>query len=694
MLDGIQEIYLLESNGFTVEVAVSEKYDILTNASSVSVGLRVKSAYKLGAQYFSGSIKIDGEKLLVMDSTISTHNIQFLSYNTWYKVVRSSDRYTDSPWTMENIVHDTEGAKDITLEMEMRSYGLDDYLGLRVATTKTITLTKIPRASTVAATDANIGAVSMVSVIRRVPTYTHSIAYQFGALSGYLCADGSVAASEVKLTETSIPFLLPESFYDQIPNAPTGDCILTIRTYLESEQIGKAQTAKFTATADKNLCMPVISGNVEDINANTVALTGDKNILVRYASNTRCTINATAQNSASIALKTIGGVEVTGDNLTMEATQTDAVLFACRDSRGYEASVEVKKTMVPYIPLSASMSAARTDPTSGNVKLVVSGICFNGSFGDADNSLTVLCSVNNNDAIAVEALFDGNEYTAQTTLTGLDYQRSHTVSVTVADKLQTVTKSVKVGKGIPVFDWDEDDFQFHVPVSLEGNKLMDLGDPEKDTDAVNLKTMNVALSGKAPAEYGLGDIIPAKTITTTAQLDACKTCGFYRYAIGSSNICGIGFNHGALIVYPIYTDGCVQEVRPMNSNHCLRRFYFGTIWSAWELVGEVQTKLWENASRTSSFAEQDIPLDLSGYDEVLVYFCLNHGDYNKYIASGRCSVGETVMASFVGAASGLAYSRTGATSVTGIHFAVGYYSGGTDNRSLIPYQIYGIKGVS
>lgn len=694
MLDGIQEIYLLESNGFTVEVAVSEKYDILTNASSVTVGLRVKSAHKLGVQYFSGSIKIDGEKLMVMDSTISTHNIQFLSYNTWYKVVRSSDSYTDSPWTMENIVHNSEGAKNITLEMEMRSYGADDYLGLRVATTKTITLTKIPRASTVAAADANIGAVCVVSVIRRVPTYTHSIAYQFGALSGYLHADGSVSTSEVKLTETSIPFRLPESFYGQIPNAPAGNCTLTIRTYWGSEQIGNAQTAKFTATADKKLCMPDISGSVEDTNANTIALTGDKNVLVRYVSNARCTINATAKNSASIASKTIGGVTVTGDSLTMEATQTDTVLFACRDSRGYEASVEVKKPLVSYIPLAASVSAARTDPTSGNVKLVVSGICFNGSFGAVNNALTVSCSVNNNNAIAVETVFDGNAYTAQTILSGLDYQSSHTISVTVADKLQTVTKSVKVGKGIPVFDWDEDDFQFHVPVSLEGNKLMDLGDPEKDTDAVNARTMNTALSGKAPAGYGLGDVAPRTSITTAAQLDACRTCGFYRYAIWGSSICGIGFNYGSLIVYPIYTDGCVQEVRPMNSNHCLRRFYFGTTWSAWELVGTVQAKLWENKKLTDNFPAQTIALDLAGYDCVYVEAVRSTED-NKISGRTRVSVGG-LSGYLMGTTNQFALTRREVSATTtGVTFS-GFYSANTSNGSSneIPYRIYGIKGLT
>ena len=693
MLDGIQESYLLESNGFTVEVAVSEKYDIVSNTSAVTVGLWVKSAGKLGVQYFSGSIKIDGQTLLVMDSTISTHNIHFDSYNTWYKVVRSSDSYSDSPWTMENIVHNSEGAKNITLELEMRSYGLDDYLGLRVATTKTIALTQIPRASTAAATDANIGAVSTISIIRRVSSYTHSVAYQFGSLSGYLRADGTTSTSEVKLTVTGIPFRLPESFYGQIPNAPAGDCTLTVRTYWGNEQIGSAQTTAFTVTADKKLCLPRISGTVEDTNAAAIALTGDKNVLVRYVSNARCTISANAKNSATIAAKTIGGVAVTGDSLTMEGMQTDTVLFTCRDSRGYEASAEVKKPMVLYVPLSASVSAARTDPTSGNVKLVVSGICFNGSFGAVRNGLSVSCTVNNQNTVAVEPVFEDNAYTAQTVLSGLDYQGSYTISVTVADQLQTVTKSVKIGKGIPVFDWDEDDFQFHVPVSLSGKHLTDLADPEKDADAVNARTMNTALSGKAPAGYGLGTIQPT-TVSSKEQLDACRTCGFYRYAVFGTTLCGIYFNFATLIVYPIWTDECVQELRPLNTNYCFRRFLFGSVWSAGELVGQVQTKLWENTSLTGNFPAQTIALDLSGYDHVYVE-AIRSTDDNRISGHTRLRVGG-LSGYLMGSTDQFSLTRREVSATkTGVTFS-GFYSANTSNGASneIPYRIYGIKGIA
>lgn len=696
MLDGIQKIYLLESNGFTVELSVSEKYDILTNASSVTVGLRIKSANQLGVQYLSGSIKIDGEKLLVMDSTVSTHNVVVSSYNTWYKVMRSSDRYTDSPWTKTNITHDPEGARDITVELEMRGYGLDNYQSLRVAATKTIVLTNIPRASKVTATDANIGAISTVSVIRRVPAYTHSVAYRFGTLSGYLSADGSVSAAETKLTETSIPFLLPESFYHQIPASPTGECSLTVKTYSGDQQIGDPQSTTFTVTAAKSLCQPQVWGSVEDVNAQTVALTGDTDILVRYMSDALCRIETAARNGASIVSRQIAGQKTEADERLLAAVEAGNISFRCTDSRGYSTSINVEKTLVPYIHLTADLAARRTDPTSGKAILEIAGNWFNGAFGAEENNLSAAYTVNGGDPVSIQLTADGNTYQATVELNGLDYLRSHTIGVTVSDRLQTVTKSTPVGKGIPVFDWDEDDFQFHVPVSLDGKKLVDMGDPQNDNDAVNLKTLRTlenVVNQKAPDKFGLGTSIPP-TITDEEQLNACRTCGFYRYAqTAGSTICGIWFKYAGLVVYPLYGDECVQELRPLTTNYCLRRNWYNGAWSAWELVGVVQKLLWENASLSSGFPAQTLSLDLSGYAYVYVEAIRS---YDSKVISGRVVVPVGGLSGYLqGSTNQFALTRREVTATTGGVAFSGFYSANTSNGNSneIPYRIYGIKGV-
>lgn len=580
MAAGIEQKILLENSGFTVEVAVTETYEVLSNASSVTVGLRVKSSYLKGIQYLSGTLKLDGKLLVDMDSTISTHHVAIDAYGTWYNVVRSSNAYTDSPWTMADIAHNTDGSRSVKLELEMRGYGENNYLSFRVATTKEIPLTHIPRASTAGASDANIGAISTVSVIRRSAAYYHSIAYRFGALSGYLNADGSVSAQETKMSQTSIPFLVPENFYAQIPDSPTGICVLTVRTYSGNNRIGEDQTTKFVVTAAKELCAPQLSGSVTDTNAKTVALTGNSNILVRYASNAQCTLTATAKNSASIASKQIAGVKISENSLRLDAVQTDTIVFSCTDTRGYSASSAVRKTIVPYIHLSAGLSAGRKDPTSGRGWLTVTGNWFHGSFGAADNTLAVSYTVNGGAPVTVQAVTDGNTYKVETEVTGLDYQKSHTITVTVTDRLETVSKSVSVGKGIPVFDWSEEDFQFHVPVSLGGNRLTGVKKPEQDSDAVNLSALNTALAGKAPAGYGLG--ASAKFIGDGDDLNNYTVGGWYQFNKGALNA---PFDWGVMLIVhgSDYLNNTFQYAfsRYPRNNMALRQKFDG-VWEPWE----------------------------------------------------------------------------------------------------------------
>lgn len=80
----------------------------------------------------------------------------------------------------------------------------------------------VPKVSTITASDANIGATSILVINRKSSSYTHTIQYQFGTESAYIDAAGNVSATAVKLTASNIGFMLPVSWYSQIPNTKTG----------------------------------------------------------------------------------------------------------------------------------------------------------------------------------------------------------------------------------------------------------------------------------------------------------------------------------------------------------------------------------------------------------------------------------------------------------------------------------------
>lgn len=319
-------------------------------------------------------------------------------------------------------------------------------------------LTNIPRASTALATDANIGAVSMIAVDRKAAKFTHSIAWKFGSLSGYLKADGSNSTTEVKLSILSVPFLIPDAFYAQIPKAKTGKCTLTVKTYDGTSQVGTIQTTTFTVTAPEAECRPIVSGTVVDINDATVELTGDDSVMVRYCSEASCEITAEARKSATVSEKKIGGTVVTGNSRTISGIAASSVEFYVKDSRGYTATAKVGFTLIPYVRLTNNAVASRVDPGTGVSVLTLSGNYFNGSFGAYQNALQIQYSVDGGDPVEVAATVKGNKYSATVEIPNLDYLTSHIVDVVVSDLLDSVPKEVKIGRSVPGFYWDDENF--------------------------------------------------------------------------------------------------------------------------------------------------------------------------------------------------------------------------------------------
>lgn len=441
----------------------------LTEQSQSNAANSTTLAYTLtlynGKTSFSGytigyRVKIDGVQVAYHDNT---GNQTSMGWNESKLLVSGTT----------TVVHNDDGNKTVSVEIEVWTDS-NPYLPIYISGSGQVKLTQILRESTISATDANIGAVSMIAVNRKSAAYTHSIRYTFGSLSGYIPADGGVSASEVKLSSTYIGWTLPESFYAQIPNAKSAKCTLTCKTYSGSTQIGSAKTCTLTCVASESSCAPQVTASVAASDAITATLTGSSTKLIRYCSDALCTISATVRNSATLKQKRIAGQVVDGTTRTIKAIEADAVTFDATDSRGYTTSVTLPVDLVPYVKLTCRASTARETPTGGKVMLYISGSWYNGSFGAADNTLTLKYKVDGASAwTEVTPTLTGNTYSAQVELTGVSYNETHTLSVAAADKLSTVQVSDTIKRGVPVFDWGEHDFEFHVPVSIENNPLAD-----------------------------------------------------------------------------------------------------------------------------------------------------------------------------------------------------------------------------
>lgn len=365
----------------------------------------------------------------------------------------------------------------------------------------TVSSTAQPLASDVAAADANIGSVATITVTKYGTSYYHTLQYSFGNLTGYINASGVAVTSAVKINATSVPFSVPTTFYAQIPGAQNGTCTITCRTYSSSTsttQLGDATTCTFTATAAESLCNPTLSVSVVDSNETTKALTGDESKLIRYRSTATCTLTATPRNSATISKLYINDAEVTqttsGGSKVGTATyanvQSTSFKFKATDSRTYKTEQTITPTMVAYVQLTCNPVLYRPTPTGDAIEMTLSGDWFRGSFGKLSNTLQIqYCfkevggTYGSWQTVPSTSITTGTKtYNSNGAITisgSFDYRKDFIFKIKATDGngsyvLSTVTKEIQVNRGVPVFDWGENDFNVNAELRLSNINIIDV----------------------------------------------------------------------------------------------------------------------------------------------------------------------------------------------------------------------------
>lgn len=373
---------------------------------------------------------------------------------------------------------------------------------LTITANVSVTATAQILASDVGATNSDIGSVSTITVTKYGDAYCHSLQYTFGGLSGYINSNGAAQPNEAKFSSASVAFTVPSSFYAEIPNAKTGICTITCRTYETSASttvLGNATTCTFTVTAAQSSCSPTITATVVDTNATTTALTGNSEWLIKYMSTAECTINATGRCSASITATSIAGSPVTGTTSgdvitatkTFVATDKESFIFSATDSRGYTVTKTVNPNVVKYIKLTCNPVITRPTPTGSSIVMEVSGNIYRGSFGAYSNTLTLQYRYKEEGgSYGSWQTIDSVNITIGTTMYNsdgaislgeeFDYHKAYEFQVKAVDgtsayPLSTVTATVSVQRGVPVFDWGESDFDFHVPVKISDGGTLTIG---------------------------------------------------------------------------------------------------------------------------------------------------------------------------------------------------------------------------
>ena len=375
--------------------------------------------------------------------------------------------------TSKTLSHNSDGSRSFSMSTTfyLKATLSGVYKESVTASSGTITLNTIPRASSVTCSTVAIGSKPTISISSASSSFRHTLRYAFGNLSGTI-VDKTSSTSYTSWT-------LPSTFYAQIPNAKSGTGTIYCDTYSGSTLIGTKSTS-FTATTSEAACKPLINPTFEDVDAAVLAVTGDKSVFVKYFSDAKFTTNATVRNSATLkSIKvTCGAQTATTDSGTFANIETNTFTFTVTDSRGYTTTGTRTLDWVPYVKLTCNITA-ENPTTDGDMTLTIGGNRYYSDF-DTDSSagntpntpfnvyyrykendgeysdwITVTCETHNNDT------YDGT-----VALTGLNYKSTYTFQAYAVDKLMTVYSEEVAARTTPVFDWGEDDFCINVAADI------------------------------------------------------------------------------------------------------------------------------------------------------------------------------------------------------------------------------------
>lgn len=413
-----------------------------------------------GASYFGYPIYLE---IKLAGSTAATHTLKAASPSQWSSAIT----YT-TDWLA--VLNKTDG----TTALAIRIYS---GLGSSRNTTYSYSLAVDPAASKIGATDANIESSSVISVTKYASNFTTTVSYK---------ADGQSSYTTIwdKQNYITYAWTVPSSLYALIPKAKEIKISLECKTYSGGSLIG-TEYATITAKASESICKPTVSVSSEDVNSGSIALTGNEKTIVNGISNLRVNTFATANKGASISsiIAYCGSKSLSGSSVTFSGAASNSVYVIVTDSRGFSTRVDDKTlTFINYIIPTITPTITRDTPTGDTVTVYVKGLWFNGSFGSVANTLKVSVSFKVDGASSygsekeMTVTKGSNEYTATIKLSGLAYTNAYRFKILLKDSVYASGKAatdIYLSKGIPVFDWGENDFRFNVPVSLPSTTAID-----------------------------------------------------------------------------------------------------------------------------------------------------------------------------------------------------------------------------
>lgn len=266
-----------------------------------------------------------------------------------------------------NVGHNNDGTKTVGVKL---SVGLNTggYGSAMVAFD--YRLPDIPRASSVSDMTGTLGSAMTININRKVSSFTHTVKYYFGNLSGTIATG----------VGTSVSWTPPLNLATQIPSASSGWGNITVDTYSGSTKIG-SKSAQLTLNVPTSMTPSLGSITLTDSNTAVKNLLNTANTFAEIVSDIKVAFNsATGVQGSTI---TDYHAEIVNKNQSTNTNNGNLGLMKWNgsaqvkawvvDSRGRSSNVVTTNiTVLEYFLPTLTFTAVRGDTNQSSDKIVVS----------------------------------------------------------------------------------------------------------------------------------------------------------------------------------------------------------------------------------------------------------------------------------------------------------------------------------
>jgi len=295
------------------------------------------------------------------DSTLSLNldgrNVHY-SYPTWET---SGEEYTLASGS-STISHNADGTKKLPISC---TFNPNNGLHGTITVSASLSLTTIPRSSSVSVSPGVIGSSVTININRQSSSFKHTVRYSWAGKSGTIATN----------VDTSATWSIPIDFANDIPNSASGTGTVYVDTYSGSTKTG-TQSTTLTASVPSNV-KPTFTGvSLSDLNGAAQNLIPNGNTFIQVISNIKVAFNGAVGSYGS----SITGyyAEIVGKNQStssnggslgiMNYHGTIKIRESVSDSRGgWSDTKEVSVTVLEYFAPALSFSIARTGSTSSTL---------------------------------------------------------------------------------------------------------------------------------------------------------------------------------------------------------------------------------------------------------------------------------------------------------------------------------------